>query len=264
VVRKKYSAIEHLALIAWGVRFDRNLFAMFTGYFDESGTAQDPHALTVAGSVSTVTKWIRLAPQWEAILKRHGVSVFHMNDCAAGRREYKGWDGAKRKVFIAELSECAARHIKHSFSVSVLLDDWRQVNQVFRFSDHFGNPYVVAGRACVAAVKSWRKRTCETAPIKFVFEDGAQGKGKLLDIMSRHDGTSPIFEPKAEPGLQIADLIAWKNRRVVHDLLTDPNMLTKKQFDESLAPIRRVPFRHVVLDHERMENICRRNNVPAR
>ncbi len=165
---------------------------MFTAYFDESGKDKDTHALTVAGGVSSVQKWLRLEKRWQAVLASRGVAIFHMSECAHGLGEFKGWNGEKRKSFIAELGECMSKNIKQGIAVTVMLEDWRRVDQDFELSERLISPYVYASQQCIAAVQRWMKRTKADVPVEYVFEDGDDDRGKLLDFINRLYSISPI------------------------------------------------------------------------
>ena len=49
-----------------------------TGYFDMGGSYAEPTCkiLTMAGFVSTDTKWEQLSAQWKAVLDAEDVSIF--------------------------------------------------------------------------------------------------------------------------------------------------------------------------------------------
>ena len=240
---------------------------MFTAYMDESGDpAGKTGAFAVAGSLSTIQKWLRFEGQWKLVLRTHGVAsgIFHMQECAAGAGDYADWSSEDRRELITSLSECFARHAKHAFSVTVVMEAWGHIKHEFQLVKHFGQPYAFCGRNAVSCVRDWMKQHKITAPIRYVFEDGMKGKGKgdLVAHMSDHDGITPDFEPKRMPPLQAADLIAWKNRRIVHDLVTRPNRMTQDQIRASLAPVSRIPHSYSVLDEKELLAFCQRHRVP--
>jgi len=236
---------------------------MFTAYFDESGNANDKNGtFAVAGGLSTNQKWLRLETQWKQILKHHGIKVFHMQECAAGIGEYAGWSSDDRRQLITDLSECMARNLKHAFGVTVLLEGWNHINEEFQLAAIHGQPYAFCGRFAGVCVRSWMERKRYAASVSYVFEDGAKGKGQLVDLMSQYDGVTPMFALKSLPGLQAADLIAWKNRRIVHDLVSRPYSMTASQLKGSLAPVSRIPRKYWVFDEMELLAFCRRHNVP--
>jgi hypothetical protein len=236
---------------------------MFAAYFDESGTSKDPHALTVAGAVSSVNKWLRLETQWNAILRKHGVKVFHMSECAHGKGEFKGWTGDQRRGFISELSECTARHVKRGISVTIILSDWRRMDADYMITERQISPYVYASRLCIGSARRWNLKH-GGAPIEYIFEDGAEDKGKLFNAMSYQNVILPIFKPKSLPQLQVADLFAWKTRRIIHDMVKQPFTMTHEQYEDSFAEIRSIPGDYSVVEEERLRYACRTLNIPKR
>lgn len=238
---------------------------MFTAYFDESGNATDKNGtFAVGGGLSTNQKWLRLETQWRQILKEHGIKVFHMQECAAGTGEYKGWSSDDRRTLVADLSECIARNMKHAFGVTILLEGWSRVNEDFQLAEIHGHPYSFCGRFAGVCVRAWMKRRGYSAPVRYIFEDGAKGKGQLIDHMSLYDGVTPGFDLKGQPGLQAADLVAWKIRRIVHHLVKYPYSMTAAQLKSSLLPVSRIPRKYWVFDERELLVFCKRHNVPPR
>jgi hypothetical protein len=240
---------------------------MFRAYLDESGDpAGKTGAFAVAGTLSTIQKWLRFEPQWRSVLRSHGVSsgIFHMQECAAGTGEYKGWTTENRRILITALSDCLARHAKHAFSAAVVLEGWHQINREFKLAEFFGQPYSFCGRLAASCVKSWMRQHNLTAPVEYIFEDGMKGKGKgeFLNLVSKHDRFTPTFMPKELPGSQAADLIVWKNRRIAQDLVTRPFGMIADQVKSSLAPISRILRKYWVLDEQQLLEFCLRHHVP--
>lgn len=238
---------------------------MLTAYFDESGDQDNKQgSFTVAGSISTDQKWLRLDKQWNSILNHHRVSLFHMNECARGTGAFEGWTSDRKRELIAELSDCLARHAKQAFAVTVLIECWSHINEEFQLNETFGHPYGFCGRFCVFMVRSWMKRKKVSAPVEYCFEDGTKHKGELIKLIEVHDHLTPQFKGKELPGLQAADLVAWKNRRVVHDIINRPDSMMGDNFLRSLAPVSKIPRRYHVFDEKELLAFCRRHSVPAR
>jgi hypothetical protein len=63
---------------------ESSAIAMFTAYFDASGTSKAT-VITMAGFVSRVNKWERLEDEWPQPLPS-GITSFHMTDFVSSRR----------------------------------------------------------------------------------------------------------------------------------------------------------------------------------
>ncbi len=237
---------------------------MFTAYFDESGTSKDSTALTVAGAVSSNQKWRRLEKQWNEILANRVVKIFHMKDCAAGRGEFSGWSSSDRRNFIYDLSECMGRHVKYAWSCNIVLDCWTLMNEEFTLREHLGTPYCLGAAMCIYAVEQWKTRSKISSAIEYIFESGAEGRGGMVEWVQKNQGITPILKPKALAGLQVADLIAWKSRRLLHDMVSDPLSMTAADYNASVAPIRRVGSNYFVMETEKLTRMCTRMGIPPR
>jgi hypothetical protein len=114
------SILAHAAHAVLFGRFSgRTPVAIFTAYFDASGTKKMP-VLTVAGFVSHVKRWDQFESKWSAILKRYGVSTLHMTEFASSKGEFKNWRGQsdRRRTFITELAECIKQEAKRGFATA--------------------------------------------------------------------------------------------------------------------------------------------------
>ena len=121
------------------------------------------------------------------------------------------------------------------------MESWQNINQEFQLAEMFGPPYAFCGRFCVSIVRSWKERRRISAPVEYYFENGAKHKGELINRLKKHDGIIAKFAGKESAQLQAADLIAWKNRRVVHDIINRPDSMMGDNLRRSLAPVSRVP-----------------------
>lgn len=86
---------------------------LFVAYFDASGSPRDPNTqvLSVAGWVSTESKWRKFESDWAAALKDAGVSALHMKKCAHFRGEFAKWksDPTQRDKFLSALRAAVLR-----------------------------------------------------------------------------------------------------------------------------------------------------------
>lgn len=211
--------------------------AIFTAYFDESGTPQDSKFLLVSGYIAPVREWLEFDRRWNQILASYGVKDFHMKDFAHSRGDFESWKGKepKRKRFLGELINQICLHAKGSFSAALDLEGWKKANEKYPLDEptFAFAPYALCGAMCVQVVEQWCERKhLSVDDVKFVFDDGAYQKGVLLERLSATFRLNPIFEKRGGiPGLQAADIAAYEYQKAAPQL-------AKGFFSE--AP--RVPF----------------------
>jgi hypothetical protein len=198
--------------------------ALFTAYFDESGTPQVSKFLLITGYIGRVRDWRIFDQRWNAILAKYGVENFHMKDCAHFRGEFEPWKGkeAKRKRFLRDLTNQIILCALCSFNAVLDLDAWRALNEKYPLDDptvKFG-PYALCGQMCVQLVELWcQERHRGLEDVKFVFEDGAYQKGMLIDRLSGLYDLTPSFEKRrAVSALQAADFSAYEYGKAAPNL----------------------------------------------
>lgn len=218
-----YPPFRHLAK-AIGLNHDPRecYFAVPTAYFDASGKPSNsaPPTLFVAGFLAKVEEWDRFELAWNAALTEHEIHVpFHATDFFNGRAGFERFshNPPARAAFLADAVSVIEGHCARSFSCGVYLHQLREICSIYDFPEHshVPYPYALCGLLIIGAVEAWRRREGVTAPIKYVFEDGDDHRGKLIracNDVGKHLGVSlsPAFEDKKTvAALQAADLLAW-------------------------------------------------------
>lgn len=161
--------------------------AMFTGYFDASGAPDQGAALSVAGFVAKAEQWIEFERNWKEALKAYGVTDLHMKDFGPGAGQYASWkdDKRKRRLFIERLVNIIKTRVRHSFVNSVMLADYRKVDELYPLSE-MNKPFALAGSACIEKVRRWaRKWSIDENQIAYTFEDGDKDRGDLIRCAER-------------------------------------------------------------------------------
>ncbi len=211
--------------------------AMFTIYFDESGSPDDTKAVVVAGLLADAQQWIDFEKNWHDALQSFGVSALHMRHFAHSVGEFNNWkcNEAKRRSFLARLINIVTTRVRHTFADVVLMDDYHKVDETYHLSAIF-KPYTIAARTCVTKVRKWAKRfNVDEGAIAYLFEDGATDKTDLIQRLT-HDGVSNFsFIPKERSmALQAADLLAYEH------LLVHTRLCTGKiqYWNETRHPLR--------------------------
>ena len=264
----RYSSMEHLVRSVLFSRYKESvLVAMFSAYFDESGTRGE-RALAVCGFVSTVKKWSRFEIEWNGILKSEGVEEpFHMTDFVSSQRDFSGWKGQseRRRLFVRRLVGCVKKNVNKFFYAVLVIEDYEAVNKTFYLEEVIGRPYAVCGKQCLNMVRKWAARKRITAPVLCYFEDGAKDKGNFEEWAKRM-GEKPLFLPKAMGiPFQAADLAAWKYRAAIHKTL-EPDHTPEKGIElfKSVVELHAIPHAGGVWDRVSLAEWCSQTTIPRR
>jgi hypothetical protein len=155
----------------------------YSAYLDASGTRTTP-MLVVAGYISTVQDWKTFESQWNRVLDRAKVPYFHMKKFTACQGPFSNlkWRREEtRKAFLADLINVIALNVDYGLVNILPMADWTMVNQEYRMEEERLTPFSVA--ACMAMITAYdwcKARGIPPAHIKFIFEDGDEGKGDLM------------------------------------------------------------------------------------
>lgn len=252
---------------------------MYSAYFDASGK-QDAHsAITVAGAVAPVKKWIRFEHAWKKVLDDAHVGVFHATDFAASLGEYKGWKGDKerRSLFLRRLCKIIKDNTNKFFLVTVEIDAWNSVNREYLLSEVFQSPFALAGISVIGLARIWARNKKLQYPIKFIFEDGDEDKdwSGLKGLCGRWK-IVPVRLPKPDAiPCQVGDLLAWKARIAYQNSLRlnkriNPHRFDPELFDQVLEELRSMdtvivrPANNKVYGRDALISTCRKSNVQKR
>lgn len=256
--QKSYSAIEH---VAYSVFLNHSpcsrWLAMFTAYFDDSGSPDDGSALVVAGYVSSIDQWLRFEREWNEILADVSVKRFHMKDFAHSRGEFEHLKGkeSKRRRLIEQLVGTIRVRVRKSFSCVVILKDFRDVDGKYQLREYLGNPYSFCGRHCAARVRLWAQHyDYPESQIRYVFEQGAKGKGELITVMQRDGFPPPIFESKGLAPLQAADFVAWEHLKATKQAQVGD----VRGFRRSLIELSRIPHDWGIYEKKQLVKLCKK------
>lgn len=239
-----YSRLQHVAMAVFMGRWMENDIAMFTAYFDESGSASDTPVVAVAGFLASSGQWIELERNWREACSAFGVSALHMREFAHSKGEYRGWknDETLRARFIARLVNILKTRVLNSFASVVVMNDYEEAASQYRGLRM--RPYTLAASTCIDKVKRWATRHgIDESTIAYVFEDGAEDQGEFARQAKAHLKVNPIFLEKAKSvAFQAADLLAYEylkaNKKIYSTVLRS---LDHGDLRRSLQALREIP-----------------------
>jgi hypothetical protein len=224
------------------------VMVMLTAYYDAAGDPKAPHALVVGGYVSQGRAWDRFTIRWKEALARVGETELHLTDLISNGGRHKHWATkpiAEKAALIHKLSTLIDKNTQKGFSQAVLLDDWRQVNDLYKLKESRLTPYAISGYFAIDRTVRWWLQRQLGSQIVFIFENGDTNKGDLEWIMKTAttgyggmlEFMRPVFKPKSLVPLQSADFVAWANRRAVQVWAGDHRKRLTSELAEAFIPL---------------------------
>jgi hypothetical protein len=217
------------------------LIAMFSAYFDDSGTDGNSDIAIAACYVSTKRGWDEFVEAWDRARWEEGFEAFHMAHFVAkrdqGHNPFCDWDNAKKDHVYARLARIINENKRIGISVAIPKQLWDQSSEWIK--QRYGREhYTFAVRMCMMHIREWRERSMISLPIRYVFDWEMNNTPKrneitkLLDVIAApHNaevaqmlGVEPrgySFEHKEEfKPLQAADILAWQMRSHMRQIWT--------------------------------------------
>ena len=196
---------------------DYHSIAMLEAYVDDSGTHEGSRAAVVAAFVASREQWARFESDWRRMLAEQGLSAFRMSDFENGWGEFRDWDPVRRQ----KVREFVFTTIKIRTQCRMATGiEVEAIRAVVPPSDDT-RPYFWCVIELLKHIARWAGKYAPGQNIAYVFEDGTQGKGQImeaLDYVRRHRETwakyhiaSYAFGDKRKVvPLQAADVLAYE------------------------------------------------------
>lgn len=193
--------------------------AFLRAYFDESGTHDGSLFTVVGGGLARESTWLAIAGQWRSALRKYGASAFHSTDFSNSRKEFAGWDEAKRRNFIGALLNIITNE-----SITLIVSS--VPNQTFdtvvqEFPDLTMTPYHYCCEMCMHKIGFKLQTKKRVEPVAVTFEAGQKANSPVFGYffarmndagwqkLYRIKSVDFLSKKEAIP-LQVADLIAYE------------------------------------------------------
>jgi len=177
VSKSIYSPLVHFSKSVLPRLWRKSKIALFTAYFDESGTDQFSYYTGVGGLLSSAEKWGQFENRWRAVLREHNIPYSHMAEYAHSTGPFKKWKSEDKKFeperqeFLGKLCEAATDFSEYSFGFVVSKNLYEAcVPEIMR--REMGSPYTFLARWCLASVGVWGTDCRHDQPINVIFERG--------------------------------------------------------------------------------------------
>jgi hypothetical protein len=253
-------------------RWRSSLMAMFTVYFDASGSGTQGEALSVAGFIARTEDWLRFEKSWQIVLNAYKVKALHMKEFAPGSGEFASWkdDKKRRREFMQDLINVVGNKCLNSFVSCIMLAPFRELDKEYCLSE-VHKPLALAGTTCIDKVVHWAKRNkVADERIAYMFEDGDKDKGDLMRFSEKLFNYVPNFLKKHQSvAFQAADLLAYEHRRANKDIFeAGPGVLGMEDLRGSLQALDKSPPHQDddwgIYAFPELEALCSKNNYPLR
>ncbi len=246
--------------------------SVYVVYFDASGTKDDPNtpSMTVAGFVTTESKWRKFERDWAFALAAEGITILHMKEFAHSTGQFAvGWknDEPRRRRFLQSLHRVIKRRTDRPISATLILSEYKAVDKVYKLHESIGQPYSVTAQLAITLTRKWMKRSHPKDDILFIFEKGDDDQAELaIEVKHFKLVVSPIFvEKDSHVGvpLQAGDFIAYEHGKVFNDLIKTGKQRLRKSA-VPFIPNRRVDPMVQVFDSAALMSLVRDLKVPKR
>ena len=225
------------------------VLAMFSVYFDESGTNADSPVVVVAGWISTDIQWERFSHEWEEVLRGAELTppVFHMTDFESRHGPYRDWSEDKGLRILQRLQGLLRRRARQPIIAAVVKADYVQAQAAGRTPTL--SPYGFAVMECIKLVGKWADSSHHHEPIAYFFEHGAPNRGYVVAAMERVE-VVPEFRRRFRYGswwfgfkdqilpLQAADFLAYEiYKESISGLLPTPRLRPMRRSLETITDL---------------------------
>jgi hypothetical protein len=212
--------------------------------FDASGDESSQSCVAVSGFIAPAGEWAAFSHAWIDRLSQDGLSHFHMREFAHWRGQFVDrtyWKERRRRQLLSDLIDIILRHaFQRKCGCSIILTTFASLSPDIK-GEYVLTAYVLAARTCVSQVRLWALKERIRSSIRFVFEKGDLGQGRLTKRMEDDGIRAPDFQPKTDriehgasvPGflpLQAADILAYEHFIATRDARFDRAPF--KEFDK--------------------------------
>jgi hypothetical protein len=202
--------------------------AMYSAFFDDSGTHTESKVAVAACFISDKARWTRFDEQWRALLEAENFDSFHYSDFLAGQQAFRGWSKTRRARVMNQIIEIATAGTWEGYVTAVIKSDYDRIIRA-KLREKVGkHPYTFAVQACMALMRA-RLPQPAGIRIRYVFDQMPKGHGEIdamfSDLMHDPNGNyfgigegSWVFQSKKiSYPLQVADILACEAYRYMRD-----------------------------------------------
>ncbi len=204
----------------------------FEIYMDESGREDDKNTpiTTVAGAYAKCMRWQSIESQWNSVLKKFGVDIFHAADLANFQGEFKkkeGWNEDRRDRLLDKLNGVIVNEHLKLFGIAVDNHIFQEIKAEFPKVKRDAYQFCCEG-TIFTLLRRLEKKQETVQSIGFVFDWGRKFTTPMMNLLDdiaenrRKNNINPRItiargNKKDFIPLQVADQIAYEFYRLQKD-----------------------------------------------
>jgi hypothetical protein len=244
----------------------RKFIAMLVAYLDESGIHSGSKICAVAGFVGAEEEWVVFERRWKQVLKRAGISAFHMVEFESRRNEFEGWSDTRRKMLLSELIEVIKAREVFGFGSALVMAEYQKLNEADRAWMTHNNPespYFLCLQECAVAAAHYADGLPPEERVALVFDRQSEFAGEATRLYNdlKDEVTWPnrvrlsdaiAFGSRKELApLQAADIAAYESYKRMENLIYNPQHAERWP----LKQLRMRPFRGKYFDGPQFQEL---------
>ena len=246
-VRPDYDPVEHVVRGLFDGNIKGKYAAMYSLYFDDSGTHLKSSIAVAAAWVAPVTQWKKFSKEITAILEEEEFPFFHMAEFAGRHGHFKGWKDEKWYRVGNAIRDLIRKRAVKGFGVAVKKSDYDELVTGYLKTFTGEHHYTWAVANCFGLVEVWRKNEQIRDPITYFFDQMKQGTKEQEEInqlfakagagenAAKYGINSPhaFGDKKIVKPLQAADALAWSCLQAGLNAMrgNEPSPIAKNYFD---------------------------------
>jgi Protein of unknown function (DUF3800) len=215
----KFQSVTHIPISTILVsRGNHEAILVLKAFFDESGHSASSSFVCMGGCIASLEAWSAFEKAWEHVLRKYGITCFHMNHFESNRREFKKWENepAKHKACLADLINIMNDHIDLYIGTSANVEDHKLS------PPPKNDPYFNCLMTCIEHIASYVFDLPGDQRVEIVFADHPEFGARVRQLYPKVRAVSGMYGklatdtygfPRDILPLQAADIVAYETNK---------------------------------------------------
>ncbi len=221
---------------------------MLTAFLDESGSADDPQAVSfsIAGYVAPAEEWEHFQERWQDVLGRpqYAAEYFHCREAMHRRGVFKGWPRGRIDELYRHLLAILKTYASRGVASAVQLNSFRKLVTGHALQK-IDSPYSLCLQSCMLLIQKLVLAEFGEDRIILIIDRNEKFRHEVVELFEKVKERGEIagdplridridFRSAGKtPGLQAADVLAWETNKY----MTETTKKTGRPLRKSLESL---------------------------